>query len=689
MKRVSQLSLLVLVLAVIIIGILPIHWNVRIIANNSDSTRGYASGLSELNPINITGNEGFDPSIWSGSGSASDPFTISSVNISYAGTCLAIADTTAHFIVRDSFISARQWNVLDPLIVLKNCSNGRISSSELYYASSQVSMFMCENIAIERCSFRRSATGCLGQYLKGISLISNVFIDAIWNHVTLFDIEDSLIASNAFGHSGSGGISVHKSSNLVVRNNQLSSLHDLAGGPAVEISKSDACIISNNTVRGTYLYGFHCTGNDGHMTNNRVEGANTGVRLTGSGWNVTENEFREGFHGTELLNCKSVSVSQNSYHDIEGAACVVRGGIYNIVTECEFFESVTGVLLQTTTMASVTKNMFVSCPYAITLSDLGLGFLFPNGPPRNCKLANNTLIRSGIHFSEMEEAGFRHEVFGNMVNGQPFGFFYNLSGQTIDLLQYGQVVIAYSEDSIFSYGEVLDTSDAVTIHFSKNCSIGDMLIRRCSRGVRVLNSEDIHISNIRITEMDSSSGGVSSFVLDMRNCRRCVVSQCKLSEGAVAVYQSRCSNSTIEKSQLSHNQYGVFLFDSHLNLVVHNTITDNSDVGVFIDTRSTGNRIYANKIGWNGANAVSGSQGNFWDDGVSMGNEWSDYSGNGTYYISEQEQDKYPFLLTATTAIPTVPSGAPDNIESEFISLILAASVVAAAILLQEMKRHE
>jgi hypothetical protein len=66
------------------------------------------------------------------------------------------------------------------------------------------------------------------------------------------------------------------------------------------------------------------------------------------------------------------------------------------------------------------------------------------------------------------------------------------------------------------------------------------------------------------------------------------------------------------------------------------------------------NTLFGNKIGWNGGpmsgdyNAMDYGSNNTWDDGVSAGNAWHDYSGTGMYsiYGSAGSVDRYPSLLT-------------------------------------------
>jgi hypothetical protein len=64
-----------------------------------------------------------------------------------------------------------------------------------------------------------------------------------------------------------------------------------------------------------------------------------------------------------------------------------------------------------------------------------------------------------------------------------------------------------------------------------------------------------------------------------------------------------------------------------------------------LDGNCANNRIYENKIGWNGQNAICDGSYNTWDDGVNRGNIWSDYNSTHQYIVPGEGYciDHYPF----------------------------------------------
>jgi parallel beta-helix repeat protein len=117
---------------------------------------------------------------------------------------------------------------------------------------------------------------------------------------------------------------------------------------------------------------------------------------------------------------------------------------------------------------------------------------------------------------------------------------------------------------------------------------------------------------------------------------------------------------SISNSNIFGNSYGIDIGWSGNCSIVGNKIYRNVLRGVSLDTNTSSCSIYANSVGWNGEmypdtlerNAEDFGQDNLWDDNVSTGNYWTDYDGNGPYEIglgSVSSADRYPHLLSDTT----------------------------------------
>ena len=123
---------------------------------------------------------------------------------------------------------------------------------------------------------------------------------------------------------------------------------------------------------------------------------------------------------------------------------------------------------------------------------------------------------------------------------------------------------------------------------------------------------------------------------------------------------------SISNSRIFSNSYGIDIGWSGNCSIVGNKIYRNVLRGVSLDTNTSDCSIYANSVGWNGelypgtqeSNAEDYGQDNLWDDNVSTGNYWTDYDNDGPYEIElglAFAVDRYPHLLNDTST-PTINS---------------------------------
>lgn len=118
----------------------------------------------------------------------------------------------------------------------------------------------------------------------------------------------------------------------------------------------------------------------------------------------------------------------------------------------------------------------------------------------------------------------------------------------------------------------------------------------------------------------------------------------------------------INNTAIGNIDYGFSIDSGDSCVFVGNTIMNNG-FGIIALSGTTSHKVYGNIIGWNNIwNARDYGYGNFWDDGISIGNRWGDYTGSEVYYwISGGTVDHYP--LKADIVLPVI--DAPVDIEYE------------------------
>lgn len=99
----------------------------------------------------------------------------------------------------------------------------------------------------------------------------------------------------------------------------------------------------------------------------------------------------------------------------------------------------------------------------------------------------------------------------------------------------------------------------------------------------------------------------------------------------------------LENNVVKDGATGILILGDNCTLI-GNSVFRNSGSGISVDGHNS--TLYSNFIGFNqeGWQAKEVKAANFWDDGVSVGNYWSDYDGEGTYTVSGNQGgiDHYP-----------------------------------------------
>lgn len=129
------------------------------------------------------------------------------------------------------------------------------------------------------------------------------------------------------------------------------------------------------------------------------------------------------------------------------------------------------------------------------------------------------------------------------------------------------------------------------------------------------------------------------------------------------VFFNGCSQMTVEGCEISNSAAcGISLAHTGESSFFQNVINGNSMEPVYISGVSSNNRIYNNEIH---TSPLGGARDdgitNYWDDGVSIGNWWSDYDESGFYYItgSAGSIDHYPRGASSPTIITNTTNTTP------------------------------
>ncbi|MGY5881514.1 MAG: right-handed parallel beta-helix repeat-containing protein [Candidatus Thorarchaeota archaeon] len=234
-------------------------------------------------------------------------------------------------------------------------------------------------------------------------------------------------------------------------------------------------------------------------------------------------------------------------------------------------------------------------------------------------------------------------------------------------------------------------SEGIYLDESPNCTIISCSLTGAA--IRLDDSVDCKINGNTITDNEATSGiGIQtshgSIISrnEIENCKLNGINVLEsdnstimdniiikgLSDGILLAKCDSCilTNNTVKLNEghgISLTPASNFWANSTNCQVSGNTIFRNGMMGIHISA-GISNMIFNNMIGWNLlGNAHDEGVNNTWDDDVSIGNLWQDYSGTGTYSIpgSAGSVDRYPIgfpttistteiILTPTTSSTTI-----------------------------------
>ncbi len=121
------------------------------------------------------------------------------------------------------------------------------------------------------------------------------------------------------------------------------------------------------------------------------------------------------------------------------------------------------------------------------------------------------------------------------------------------------------------------------------------------------------------------------------------------------------SNLMVTENQMNFTRNGIVFNSVSSSNIIGNKLYCGIDTGISLKGTSSQNVIYDNEIAWfMNNNGFDEGTDNQWDDGISKGNAWSDYSGTGTYPVdgTANSIDHYPSQILDNIA-PAV-SGCDD-----------------------------
>ncbi|MFW9959360.1 MAG: NosD domain-containing protein [Candidatus Odinarchaeota archaeon] len=491
---------------------------------------------------------------------------------------------------------------------------------------------------------------CIDEIMHNVSVIAPLqdsmdFIEIEWlgngTEIDPFVLENQTLGSL----TGGGYLSISSSNDYrVLKNCQL--LLMVCSFREISNLRIIGCTFINSTIH--FYQSQDCGINENEFLFNY--GHETVTISDSTRFELKQNRFEYGFDGISIVRSNDTIISGNRF------VSLTRGGVYGDFT--------------------------------------------------NITLVNNIFEGTGINMLHWnpQQAYALPFVSNNTVNGKYLALFLNITDARIDAEQYGQIILGNCNNTVIIGGTFSNCGCGVELTTCDNITLYGATVSDCSwNGIEIYQSTKITLADCTIT--NCSNLGVFLTVSPFYKIINCSISD-NLEGGITShvhsnngtVMNSNISgnhgagleisdNTTAIGNSVSYNTWGLTIYGAYC-LVINNTVTYNNYTGISINNIFSGyasypayNRVFGNSIGWNGYhNAIDYGHSNYWDDGVSIGNSWSDYYGFGVYTISWDGIDHYPDIL---------PNGSITLFQIHLILVLAFIGIITALIMVKLKNRFQ
>jgi len=270
-------------------------------------------------------------------------------------------------------------------------------------------------------------------------------------------------------------------------------------------------------------------------------------------------------------------------------------------------------------------------------------------------LDHNNFSSGGLFVAGEQTWNWLHSTTNNLVNGKPIGYMVGGNNLDVDLSDYGQFFLVDSTNCVLHDGVFNNVRVAASVAFCQNISLESCSISDCDLGICLFNTTTSKVKDCFITGVDGYSNdyllvfaksGIVAYRSERCNFTSLTSTYCQ--DYGIELDESRSCR--VESSMFERNEVGVSLGSSNCTILDCLFRLNGHGINLYNDN-SIGNRIFYNKFELNNLTQATDDvlvvPLNYWDDGVSLGNYWSDYSGAGTYTIggSAGSVDRYPQYL--------------------------------------------
>jgi parallel beta-helix repeat protein len=261
---------------------------------------------------------------------------------------------------------------------------------------------------------------------------------------------------------------------------------------------------------------------------------------------------------------------------------------------------------------------FQNCSFADEFVGLSLGWC------QECSILDNDFTGCSI---DLAGDWGDHTIEGNVVNGNPLGYFSDLSYSTIDTSEFGAIIITNCNFTRFEGGNYEDAGSGVQMYRCTNCTVQGVTSRFNSEaGVKLASCYNCTIEDCILIDNVNFGVEIGNTWSGTRGNR---IVQCTIkgNEEGIRLTYDRCTS--IIDTDISHNdELGVEFYHASNVTILRCNITNNGYIGLAMGLGLGYNNICDNNISSNVRFGILDSSGR----SFISNNTISDNNGDGVFF---------------------------------------------------------
>ena len=192
------------------------------------------------------------------------------------------------------------------------------------------------------------------------------------------------------------------------------------------------------------------------------------------------------------------------------------------------------------------------------------------------KILNCLLINNGVGIAAGSQSNWNHDFTNSTIDGKPILLLNGEANQTINGIDYSQIVLLNCENITILGGEYHGTSMGIAMAYSSNCSAQNAIAKDLTySGFMIRESTNCALSNCSVVRC--AGGGIIIIDADYSIVEKCEVANCS----SWGVWSLRGDSTTFTDNTFSNNvDYGAYLQETQLNNFTNNVFEGN---GVYME----------------------------------------------------------------------------------------------------------